>query len=80
MWLTSFILDVGLQIVYNFSCTPTALGVQSWREIASRGTGTEEVKYHLSHRIRGAVRPLRMSPWRDAYVRQKETFAFVLTF
>jgi hypothetical protein len=40
--------------VYNLNYTPTALGVQSWREITSGGTRPKEVEYHYC-RICGSL-------------------------
>jgi hypothetical protein len=34
--------------MYNLNTTPTTLGVQSWREIMSRGTRTKKVEYLCS--------------------------------
>jgi hypothetical protein len=34
--------------MYNLHYVPTTLGVQSWREIISGGTGTKKVEYRCS--------------------------------
>jgi hypothetical protein len=39
-----------LQTVYNLNYTPIALGVQSWWEITSGGTGAKKVDYHCTRR------------------------------